>query len=332
MHRSPLAAAAVAAALLVPAAASAQSIGGFSVRPARFDPNDPATRAYFKHTVPAGGSFGARVVVSNTSDQPLELLVYPVDGLTGATSGTVFANRQDPLREAGQWVRLHVSRITVGPKSRRELPFAVKVPDGATPGDHVAGIALEGAHPRSSGGKFQVTQVIRAVVGIKVTVDGAASKALRVGGATLQPLPGTKMSSVVVNLANTGRSLCKPRLSVALAGAGRPVTVTRRLDTVLPGDTIPYPLAWPRALGKGSYHVTATTTGCGAPSSVSTTASLEQPLGGTGQSGPAPAQAAEARSSTPSWWAIAGVGAAGVAAGAGVSALRRRLRLRKAAA
>src|SRR3954467_15375004 len=119
-----LAAAITAAASLVPAPAGAADIGGFSVRPARFDAHDAETRAYFKHTVPTGGSFGARVVVSNTSDKPLDLLVYAADGRTGATSGTVFANRQDAVREAGNWVKLHTDHVTVGPKSQRELPFA----------------------------------------------------------------------------------------------------------------------------------------------------------------------------------------------------------------
>jgi hypothetical protein len=338
MHRSasrllaPLLAAAVtAAAIALPADAVAAGLGGFSVRPAKFDPNDPATRAYFKHTIPAGGSFGARVVVANTNDKPLDLLIYPVDGLTGATSGTVFANRQDPVRKAARWIQLHVDHVTVPARSQRELGFGVRAPDGAKPGDHVAGIAIEDAHPRTSGGRFSITQVVRAVVGVKVTIDGDASSAMSLKGPELKPLPGTKVSSVVLAVSNTGGTLCKPKLRVTLAGSGRPRTVRRTLDTVLPGDTIPYPLPWPHALGKGAYRVDASATGCGDAARVSGTASLKQPLTGAGDieaaviaQAPAPAK--------QQWWPIAVVGVAGIAAGLGLNTLRRRIRLRKAGA
>src|ERR1700749_1942775 len=81
-------------AVVAPAAAhAAAGSTNFSVRPGHFDPADPVQRAYFKHAAPPGQSFSDDVVVTNAASVPVTLRVYPVDGLTGQTSGAVYANR-----------------------------------------------------------------------------------------------------------------------------------------------------------------------------------------------------------------------------------------------
>jgi hypothetical protein len=137
----------------------------------------------------------------------------------------------------------------------------VKVPKDAGAGDHLAGIAFEDAHPTSAGSNFAVTQVVRAVMGVQILVPGPGAFAVHVDNATLQSLPGVSAASVVVTLGNSGTRLGKPDLSVALTGPnGYKRTVTRTLDTILPGDTIAYPFAWPDVLQAGDYSITATAT------------------------------------------------------------------------
>jgi hypothetical protein len=86
----------VACSAFAPAAQAAQAatIGGFGARPAHFNPNVSATRASFIRSVARRGSFTAQVIVSNSASKPLTPRVYPVDGLTGATSGVVYGNHQ----------------------------------------------------------------------------------------------------------------------------------------------------------------------------------------------------------------------------------------------
>ena len=93
----------------------------------------------------AGGSSTAHVVVVNNGPKPLELYVYPVDGLTGTTSGVVYADRADPKRKAGTWVQIPMKSVQVAEYSRVVVPFTVKVPRHASPGDHLAGIAVQNA-------------------------------------------------------------------------------------------------------------------------------------------------------------------------------------------
>jgi len=293
--------------------ADAATIGGFGARPAHFNPNIPATRAYFIRTVPRGGSFTDEVVVTNTAAKPVTLRVYPVDGLTGATSGVVYGNRGVQLHGAGQWVTPAVPLVTVPGNSQTTVGFTLKVPANATVGQHLAGLALEDVNTGRSGGRFSVTEVLRTVVGIEVAVPGPSLHHLALESFSIAPIQGTTYPSVVVNLANTGTSLCKPRLLVALNGPSGVQRASRQLDTVLPGDSIPYPFVWPNSLAAGSYSANITATGCGPRQVLHGSASLGAKL--VNSTVPAADTRPSARGSTIPWWPIALVGFGGIVVG-----------------
>jgi hypothetical protein len=312
-------AAAVAVLLSWLPAAPASAGFGIALRPAHADPNDPATKAYFKPNVAPGQTYSDEVFVSNNGDAPVELAVSSVDGLTAPTSGAVYGNRQDPVTKAGTWVSGTGKTLTVAPHTEVPVPFTVTVPKDAPAGDHVAGIAFEDTHPTSAGSQFAVTQVVRSVMGVQVIVPGPGAFAVHVDNSALQSLPGVGAASVVVMLGNSGGRLGKPELSVALSGPdGYQKTVTRMLDTVLPGDTIAYPMAWPDVLKTGNYSITATATAPGAPPVTQTSSSrLGTALGAVPSPGvvtPAPISH-HSKSSYPVWVLVMAVAAAGIGAG-----------------
>lgn len=179
-------------------ATSAAATGGFGAAPAHSNPADPATRAYFKPVIAPGGSLSDEVLVTSTSDAPIQLLVSAVDGLTGQTSGAVYANRQDPVTKAGRWVTPSTSAVTLAPHARQLIAFTVQVPTTAVPGDHLAGIAFQNANPTNSGGQFGVTTVVRTVVGVDIRVSGPASPHIRLSGLGLAALPGLHFANLTV--------------------------------------------------------------------------------------------------------------------------------------
>ena len=310
-----VAAAAVVLAWLPAAPASAGF--GIALRPAHADPADPATKAYFKPSIAPGDTFTDQVIVTNNGDAPVELAVSSVDGLTAPTSGAVYGNRQDQITKAGGWVTPSSATVTVAPHSELPVPFTVKVPKDAGAGDHLAGLAFEDTHPTQAGSKFAVTQIVRSVMGVQVIVPGPGVFAPHVDKSALESLPGIGAASVVVTLGNSGVRLGKPELSVALSGPdGYQKTVTRTLDTILPGDTIPYPMAWPDVLKTGNYTITATATAPGGPAVSQTSSShLGTALGAVPSPGVVtPAPVSHHSSSNSLLWvllivvAIAGVG------------------------
>ena len=288
---------------------------GIALRPGHANPDDPATKAYFKPTVAPGETFSDEVIVTNSGDGPIELAVSGVDGLTAPTSGAAYGNRQDPVKQMGTWLNTASGTVTVGPHAELAVPFTVKVPKDARPGDHLGGIAFEDVHPAAATGNFAVTQIVRAVMGVQVIVPGPAAFAVHVDKASLESLPGVRAASVLVTLGNDGTRLGKPSLSVALGGPnGYQKTVARALDTILPGDTIAYPFAWPDVLQPGEYSITVTATAPGgaAPVVHTTSAKLGTPLAGV----PAPgvitpaAPAGKSHRGYPLMWALVVLAAA----------------------
>ena len=322
----------VAVVAVVAVSASAATIGGFGVRPAHPDPNNPATRAYFIVHAKGGSTRTEAVVVTNDGAKPLVLAVDGVDGLTGVTSGVVYANRGVAVHGAGAWVKPAARRVTVPPRSSRDVRFALTLPKAARPGDHVAGIAFEALEPAKAAGSFAVTVVVRTVVGIEVVVPGPATQRLRILGLALAPLPGTAVPSAVVTLEDVGRKLCRPQLTVAITGQAVTTRSTQTLGTILPGDRIAYPFRWPGALGQGHYIVSATSARCGGSAGMRANAAF-MPAGTRAASGSSPAPVAPtaplaSSTSGGAWWlyAVGGliVGIGGLLAAGRLRGLARR--------
>lgn len=311
--------------------AAAATIGGFGARPAHFDPRLPATRAYFIREIARGGSFSDAVVAFNSGDAPLALRAYPVDGLTGATSGVVYGNRATPLAGAGRWVHVDASEITVPPHGSTTVGFTATAPSDASPGVHLAGLALEEADPSTSGGRFAVTEVLRTVVGIEMNVPGSSVGQVALRSVTPAPKAMTSAAGAgfIVTLSNVGTGLCKPRLVLDLVGSRGGEQVAHTLDTVLPGDTIPYPVAWPHPLSAGEYRETVTAAACGTTALMHANAMIGHPVPAAGphpSAGHTPAIAITAGSTSPAWWLIVLVGAGGMFLGVVLSRGRHRVR------
>jgi hypothetical protein len=257
------------------------------------------------------------------------LLVYPVDGLTGQTSGSVYANRDTPRRETGTWLRVVADRITVEPGTETTVGFTARVPAGAAPGDHLAGIAFEDTNVATSTGRFQVRQVLREVVGVLIRLPGPAQPRLQLGRLSLKTLAGTRLGSVVVELGNVGRLLCKPKLSVNLASAKLHETIGRQLDTILPGDTIAYPLVLRHGLGRATSALRARAACPQTTASADARIRLGSPLAGTGDRQPATAATiVRVSSSGMATWMVAGLASLTAIAGAGIGWMLRLRRSR----
>jgi len=338
LHRPLLAAALAVAVVAVPAAAAraatgsttlhaaahaTPTLGGFGIKPAG---RGGARRGYVVRRAGPGSRFQDEVVVQNTSRHPLTLRIYPVGATTGATSGAVYGPRESRPAGTGGWISTADSHVTVPAGGSVSVPFAVAVTRGARPGDHLGGIAVERPAPTRSTGRFSTRQVLRAVTAVQVRVPGAAVFQPRLTDIGIQAIAGTDVASVAIGLGDGGRLLGKPKLTVTLAGPrGYRRTVARPLDTLLPGDTISYPFAWPDALTPGWYDVRVVATGGRRPVQLQRRIHLTVPLQGTRQPAPvaAPPVAAPNR-----WWIVAvAAGALAAAIAGGALAWRRRRRL-----
>jgi Bacterial protein of unknown function (DUF916) len=288
--------------------------GGFGVRPVVPKGKD-LPPSYFVIDAGPGSIANRSVVIVNGTKKTKNLIVDGVDGLTGETTGVVYANRDDRHHETSRWLRPSKHIVHVEPGTTKRLRFQVRVPMNVRPGDHVAGLAFEDAHTSTTKSRFAVKQVVRVVVGVQIHIDGGTPAQAVLGGMSLKAQPGTEVASTVVKLSNEGDKLCHPSLRIALQPQdGEARIVERKLDTLLPRDSVNFPMAIPGEVPAGTYGASAKVTGCGAERSTHATLVLASNLSGTSPRSDAPAPV-ESKSS--GWLPIAALVVVGIGGGVG---------------
>jgi hypothetical protein len=251
-----VAALAAATGLVRAAGAAADPSGGLSVR-LQADPSELMARSSFALSLTRGAKFTGQVVVGNTGDKPMRVAISSVEGLTAQTSGAVYAGRHERRRRAARWLTPSIRNLILSPRATATVGVTVRVPARANAGDHLAGLAIEDTTRKPKRQGTVVTQVVRSVVPVLMTVRGVARFTPMLSSAHIRSIPGTGSSEVVVRLGNSGRRLANPDLSVTLAGPrGYRRTVRRRLDTLLRHSAISFPLPWPDQIAAGTYDVT----------------------------------------------------------------------------
>jgi hypothetical protein len=249
-----------------PPASRSSDLSGVSLSPAHPDPARPQTQSFFVPILAAGGAIEDAVLVHNTTPRTLHLAFYAVDGLTQIQSGATYSNRGAALSRAGLWVTPPAGTVTVAPRAMVSVPFAVRVPAGTSPGDHLAGIAVDDAAASAAtpAGPGAVSVGLRLVIAVLIHVPGPAVFHLTVKGATLGTSPPGDRAAVLVDGSDDGRLLGHPRLDVTLDGPqGYHGTAAATLDTVLPGDPFHYPVPWPDTLAPGDYALRVVAAGEG---------------------------------------------------------------------
>jgi hypothetical protein len=134
----------VTPAAAAPRAASTTRVT-FGIEPATAHHAD--TRPHFDFGVTPGATLTDHVAVLNYSAKPLSLQVYATDAINTSNGGFGLLPAGTKPVGAGAWVTLPKRFATVRVPAQTAkapgeviVPFTVKVPDNAMPGDHVGGI------------------------------------------------------------------------------------------------------------------------------------------------------------------------------------------------
>ncbi|MFD3870708.1 WxL protein peptidoglycan domain-containing protein [Streptomyces sp. NPDC058623] len=246
-----------------PSTATAADNGTWGVFPTPPAGAAMTDRAYFFHQGAAGTTLGDSVTILNSSDRELTFQVFATDAMN-TPSGGAFALLpvEAKPKDVGAWIALApeaATTVTVPPKGRKDVPFQVKVPADATPGDHVGGIvalntAVEGVR---RDGRVQVG--VKRSVGARLyfRVPGPVTAGLSVEdvrvsrSAPLVPWLGDARARVTYTLVNRGNVVVEPRVTIAARGLfgrevlDRPARATGLV--LLPGQRAELTEAWPDA-------------------------------------------------------------------------------------
>ncbi|WP_404960059.1 WxL protein peptidoglycan domain-containing protein [Streptomyces sp. 147326] len=251
------------AGLLPATAARAADNGTWGVFPTPAAGAAMTDRAYFFHQGAAGTSLADSVTILNSSDKDLTFRIFATDAMNTPAGGAfALLPAETRPKDVGAWIALPpetAGTVTVPAKGRKDIPFTVKVPADATPGDHVGGIvalntAVEGVQQE---GKVQVG--VKRSVGARLyfRVPGPLTPGLSVEdvrisrSAPLLPWVKDARATVSYTLVNRGNVVVEPKVTVSAEGLfGRGVLdrPARELKlTLLPGQRIELTEPWPDA-------------------------------------------------------------------------------------
>ncbi|MFF3950694.1 hypothetical protein ACFYYN_38700 [Streptomyces sp. NPDC001902] len=216
----------------------------FGVQPSTAD--KPDGRPNYSYGVTPGAVIRDHIAIWNYSAKPLTLSVYAADAINSAEGGFDLLARAARSSDAGTWIKLGRSRVTVAARSRVIVPFTLTVPRTVTPGDHPAGIvaSLSAVRTGAKGDRVQVDQRVGARMYLRVA--GQLRPLLAVEDlhtdyhGTANPF-GTGTATVSYTVRNTGNVRLAAEQTVRVRDAfGGIATVkgSRDLAEVLPGNAL----------------------------------------------------------------------------------------------
>ncbi len=179
-----LAGVAVAAAVLLTAGSAAATPQG-SAPTANPNPNavfgiGPSNgkavdgRPYFYFLVSPGSVLHDYVAVADIGAKSLNLTVYPSDASNGADGTFAFPPAAQKAKDVGTWLDLTTpsgsNRLSLASRKTAFLPFTVRVPSDASPGDHAGALiaSVQGEATNKQGQLVHIDQRIAVRVFLRV--------------------------------------------------------------------------------------------------------------------------------------------------------------------
>ncbi len=233
-----------------------------------------AARPYFYLSADPGQTLRDKVTVANRTGRPLTFRLYAADAYNTARDGG-FAVRtvREKQRGVGAWAEPARSRVRVPAHGSVTVPFTLRVPERAEPGDHPGALVALDERVEAGDGSLAVgvQRAVAARVYLRVggpTVPALAVEKVRVSHhQPLVPGLGAATATVSYTLHNTGNVTLNPKVRLRAEGLFGRTLLARGLDKVpselLPGQRVRLSEPWSGApqLDWGDVTLTADAAG-----------------------------------------------------------------------
>jgi len=185
------------------------------------------------------------VAITNYSKVPVTFQVYATDAFTTSSGTLDLLPRSQKPKDVGSWATFQHATVTVPAKARVNEPFALTVPDKATPGDHTGGIIASVSQRATASNGQPVTVDRRIGVPIHLRVTGALVPTLTIDSissgyhGTLNPF-GSGGTNVAYTVHNTGNVRLSAAQAVSVTGPFGATLATAHpnaLPQLSPGDS-----------------------------------------------------------------------------------------------
>jgi hypothetical protein len=281
---SPASSAAASAQL--PAAPIPQSFGVRLVDIPVSEATNPRALRYIIDYLPTGTVIHRRILIANQESRPVSFTVYP--DAAQITNGVFLGDAGETRSELTGWIGVQHPVVTLAPGASVMDMITVKVPVGATRGEHYGVIWVQQTAKSHAPSGFGVTEVSR--VGIRVYL------AVGRGGAPPTSFDITSITArrsvsgqpfILVHVDNTGGRAVdldgSARLADGPGGSSAGPFPAKAIITLAPGQEGNITFAPPKSLPVGSWRVTVSLasglTSCSATANIQF-AAVVAPAGG----------------------------------------------------
>lgn len=211
--------------------------------------------AYFTVEAEPGSTHTLTAVLGNVDDEPLSLRTYASDAFTLVNGGFGIREEDEPREGVSTWIDYEPETFDFAPGEGVERTFTVTVPEDASPGEYIAGIALQTAEPLEIEGSSMFNQIVRKSVAVFILVPGETTPAIELGEPEVAS--GVVGNRVVVPVSNTGNVLVRPDGDIVLTGADGNEAFRQQLamGAIYAGTETTLEVPLPAALPEGEYEV-----------------------------------------------------------------------------
>jgi hypothetical protein len=214
---------------------------------------------YFSVEAEPGQTIKLSVRLGNIGDIGAAFRTYAADVHTMDNGGFEVLDSTAPVTDPTTWIDYPTDEIAFEPGQGQERTFTVTVPDDASPGQHIAGLAMEtvDAVPFAEAGQgFQFDLVLRSALAVLITVPGPIEAAMELGEITM--LQDTSFT-LSIGLENSGNVLLKPAGVIRIVDAGGTLVVDSpvQMGTIYAGHSTVLSIGLTQPLPAGDYTVTA---------------------------------------------------------------------------
>jgi len=232
------------------------STDGVAVNPAT-DGKADKNRSNFSYEVNPNQPAEDSIYVINTGSTPQEVTLYARDAFTDAKGEFLVQSEDATPKDVGTWVEFYNKKAsytrTLKPNEFMTIPFTVRTPSNATPGDHIGAIVA------SANTKGTTVNIVRRVaVRLYARVSGQVSPHLTIDNLSVKTNvslwnPFESTQTLTYDITNDGNIELAADISAQAKGPlgitfGQPESV--RVTELLPGSkrTVEQTIAGPGQL------------------------------------------------------------------------------------
>jgi hypothetical protein len=164
------------------------------------------------------------MVMWNIAATPIELAAYVSNVINSTNGGFSLDEPGVELVAPATWIGFDPEIVTLETNQEASRSITISVPEGTSPGQYVAGLAVQTADSLAVEGGDTFRQVLRKLMPVVITVPGPVEVAFEVG--TPELVAAGDLMSLRALISNTGNTMVAPAGTLTISDANGNIVTT----------------------------------------------------------------------------------------------------------